>query len=106
MLRRKHLDILNSKSGGVTFTSATVNANTKGTINLPSNYRGVLFASASSSANNGAYLVFCTGAGGVTMVAVREASGISFESVTNAIQITPSSQTKITLLNIAGIATT
>lgn len=40
------------------------------------------------------------------MVAVREASGISFESVTNAIQITPSSQTKITLLNIAGIATT
>ena len=96
------LDALNSNSGGVTFTSTTVNASGQTAISVPSNYRGVLFTSASSSACNGVYMVFCTGSGTITMNTIREASGITFSLSANEMQISPSQQTKVVFLNMAG----
>ena len=96
---------INSKISGVSFTKVVADANTAKAITLPNNYRGVFFTVASTSAANGEYLVFATGAGVVTTNTVKDASALSISTTTNTITITPTAQTHIVFINFSGTAT-
>ena len=61
--------------------------------------------SASASNNNGVYLVFATTSGAITLVAVKEASGVAIDRSTNAVTLTPTNLITAVFLNVAGKAT-
>ena len=99
------LDSLNSNLSDVSFTKIIVNAGAPKSLTLPNNYRGMFFSSASSSALNGEYLVFATGAGNVTLNTVKEATALSISTATNTITLAPSAQSYIVFMNFNGKAT-
>jgi len=97
---------LDQQLTGISFKKVT--AVTSGTtVNIPNNYRGIIWVIDSNTTNCGEYIIFSTGSGVMGSKAVLAASNLTIDtSVNNKIKFTPASGTRVILfLNVQGTPT-
>ena len=97
---------LENGMSGISFTKFYAEAGGR-TVNIPNNYRGVLYITDSNNTRCGEYIVFATGTGIVNTKAVSTASDITIDnSVSNKLTLSPASGSRWCLLiNVSNVAT-
>ena len=100
------LDSLNSSLDIIKFINKTTQPNVAFTFTLSSGYRGWLIAIDSYSNRCGMYFVYSNSSGGITTIPILAASNITINMPTNnALTITSSGNTRLTLMTTLGTAT-
>lgn len=102
------IDTLRSAVSGVSFYGPTNVSSTSPTpFIIPNNYRGLFAVMDSNQANNGFYMLYCTGSGGVNTKAVSTASNITINTSTaNRLTLTPASGSRVVIfINASGRVT-